>query len=136
MDAPRRPALAICCSCGLLHIFRDEKLARESSAGFEIGLELGDPEAPGIFEFLVGVEGRGVCCGIEVVGTAHKGRAQSDRRGILDLQVQLRRRGEDSIMGWRICDRVSDDFPDLDAARLMQEQHLAAADGKDKRLCG
>lgn len=58
-------------------------------AGFEERLELRDAMFGGVFDFLVGIEGRRVGGDVERVGPVEIGGAKRDGRGVLDFDVEV-----------------------------------------------
>lgn len=93
-------------------------------AGFEEGLELGDAIFGGVFDFLVGVEGRGVGGDVERVGAVEIGGAERDGRGVFHFDVEMGGGGQDAVGAWGVGYCVADDFADVDAAGLVDEEHL------------
>ena len=74
-------------------------------------------------ELLVGVEGGGVGRDGERVGAVDESGAHGYGGAVADAQVQELGRGQDAVLGGRVRHRITDDFADLDAADLVEEEH-------------
>lgn len=96
----------------------------EAPAGFELRLKFRNTIGARICELLVWVEIKRIGGCVEGVWTVDKGCAKRNGRCIFDLEKEVGRRGEDSVMGWRVCNCISDYLADFNAAALVEEKHI------------
>ena len=65
---------------------------------------------------------------MEVCGT------QRNCAGVLDLNMKVGRRWQDAVVTWSVGQGIADDFANIDAAELMEEEHRYKRSGRMSRV--
>lgn len=84
-----------------------EQARAPGAAGLEVGLEVRDSLLLRVLDFVVRIEGRGVCGDVESVGPVEVGGAQRDCGRVLDLEVEVSGAWEDAVVYWGIGEGVA-----------------------------